>query len=220
MNSKSPDKVKQSTIDLASKYLGIRDYIPQDMLDELELAYNEIKDNSDFKAVHRIFSLNGNEINGTSLEIDGKCSDFSLYTEGCHEIMLICATLSVELERFLRREQHKKMSHAVVLDATASAYLEIIRDEYIEKLKLGNHSFCFAPGYGDVPLELNRDIVRILQADKKIGVTVSDSNLFIPQKSVAGFVGIGSEAAKKSCRNCIRYEGCALRTQGEVCYRT
>jgi len=244
MRINKEEHLREITIKLASNYLRIGDNIPGDMLKELELAYDEIKENSNFKVIHRIFPIrirekantsnadytkensdqkvlgkNYYEIVGTSMKIEDTCTDFSLYTKDCDEVMLICATLSVELERFLRRQQLVSMSHTVVLDAVASAYLENVRDNYVEDLNLASHSFCFAPGYGDVPLALNKDIVRILEADKKIGVTVSDSNLFIPQKSIAGFIGIGNNLQKKSCRNCVRFEGCSLRQQNMTCYR-
>ena len=48
------------------------------------------------------------------------------------------------------------------------------------------HTFRFAPGYGDLPLALNKPLSRVLQIDKKIGVTLSAGGLFIPMKSMLG----------------------------------
>ena len=41
-----------------------------------------------------------------------------------------------------------------------------------------------SPGYGDLPLELSRTIVERLDATRRIGVAVTESNLLVPSKSV------------------------------------
>ena len=52
----------------------------------------------------------------------------------------------------------------------------------------------FSPGYGDLSLYVQRDIVRILDTYRKIGLTLSDSLLMIPQKSVTAIVGLESKS--------------------------
>ena len=62
------------------------------------------------------------------------------------------------------------MSSAVIYDALASSYLEYLTDEYEESLNLGEHTFRFAPGYGDIPIKLNYIILDALSISKKIGI--------------------------------------------------
>ena len=47
-----------------------------------------------------------------------------------------------------------------------------------------------SPGYGDLPLELSRRILDELDATKKIGVSITDSNLLVPSKSVTAICEI------------------------------
>ena len=41
-----------------------------------------------------------------------------------------------------------------------------------------------SPGYGEMPLALSREIVAKLNATRRIGVAVTDSDLLVPSKSV------------------------------------
>ena len=47
-----------------------------------------------------------------------------------------------------------------------------------------------SPGYGDLPIELSRTILTELDAPRKIGVSITDSNLLVPSKSVTAICEI------------------------------
>ena len=51
----------------------------------------------------------------------------------------------------------------------------------------------FSAGYGDLPLEVQKDIFRVLDCPRKIGLTLNDSLLMSPTKSVTAIVGIEDE---------------------------
>lgn len=40
----------------------------------------------------------------------------------------------------------------------------------------------FSPGYGDLPIGLQSEICRVLQTDKRLGLTVNSGNMLIPSK--------------------------------------
>ncbi|MEW6685962.1 MAG: vitamin B12 dependent-methionine synthase activation domain-containing protein [Candidatus Edwardsbacteria bacterium] len=46
----------------------------------------------------------------------------------------------------------------------------------------------FSPGYGDLSLILQKEILKILKAEK-IGVSLTESFMLVPRKSVSGFIG-------------------------------
>ena len=41
----------------------------------------------------------------------------------------------------------------------------------------------FSPGYGDFALEYQKDIFRMLECEKRIGITLTEGNLMMPSKS-------------------------------------
>jgi cobalamin-dependent methionine synthase I len=48
----------------------------------------------------------------------------------------------------------------------------------------------FSPGYGDLPLELQTNLFKVLDCQHFIGLTLNDSMLMSPSKSVTAIVGL------------------------------
>ena len=149
----------------------------------------------------------------------------SLLGECIEEIKQI-AQPKVIVKRFklakdpLRLEESGDEILGQLMDAAASAYLEEYCDRYEETLGFDNRTYRACPGYGDFPLEFNKRIAILLDIPRKIGVTITPNNLLIPQKSMLGLIGIGSDKRKKSCGNCVMKEDCPFRKRGQRCYRT
>ena len=51
----------------------------------------------------------------------------------------------------------------------------------------------FSPGFGDLPLTIQKDIFAALDCGKNIGLSLTDSMLMSPTKSVTAIVGIISK---------------------------
>ncbi len=54
------------------------------------------------------------------------------------------------------------MTKATVFDAVASSYLEVKCDEFEDEQLLVTRTFRFCPGYGSVPIELNKELAFII----------------------------------------------------------
>lgn len=48
----------------------------------------------------------------------------------------------------------------------------------------------FSPGYGNLPLQIQKDIISVLDCPKQIGLTLNSSMLMSPTKSVTAITGI------------------------------
>ena len=48
----------------------------------------------------------------------------------------------------------------------------------------------FSPGYGDVQLEVQRHFFSLLPCTQRIGLTLTDSLVMAPEKSVTAFIGM------------------------------
>ena len=97
------------------------------------------------------------------------------------------------------------------MGAVATCTIENWCDVFLKKLKDSNNfknKFFrprFSPGYGDVPLEVQSDIFKILDCPKNIGVTLTDALLMTPTKSVSAIVGVSdksSDCHKNGCKDC------------------
>jgi len=110
---------------------------------------------------------------------------------GCRRVLISCATLGEEFDRLLRQTQITDMAGAVILDKLGGGYIQDFcdkkdRETIFEIAGVVTNSFRFAPGYGDYPLNVNREILDVLGAGKKIGLCVTETFLMTPIKSVAG----------------------------------
>ena len=77
----------------------------------------------------------------------------------------------------------------------------------------------FSPGYGDVPLEIQKDIVMLLDCAKRIGVSLNDSLLMSPSKSVTAFIGLQEPSGKMDKREVKSTNKCAACAKTDCDFR-
>lgn len=114
---------------------------------------------------------------------------------GCHKVIVFAATVGLALDRLIARYGTRTPSRAVMLDAVGVERVEALCDTFchdMEKLSGKELAPRFSPGYGDLPLEFQREIFRALDASRRIGVSLNESLLMSPSKSVTAIVGIKS----------------------------
>ena len=180
-------------------------------------VFETLMENVRFKGQHEYISVE--DLMNVDKELTGKSEDLSFYLEGCTEAVVFATTLGVNVDAYSKKLQSRDMSLAVIYDSLASALLEYYTDEYENGLSLGAHTFRFAPGYGDIPIELNYIIIDALSISKKIGIYKSSNNMMLPQKSMITFCGLGKEVAP-TCAHFIRLNNCSLRKEGFRCYNS
>ena len=129
-------------------------------------------------------------VEGTTLILDGE--DIWKHIEGCSEIYLICATVGFLPEKEITRQMIKDKTLAIILDSAAICAIESYLDD-IEKALDGTLTTRYSCGYGDFPIEAQKDICAVLDTQRKIGVSVNSSYMLSPQKSVTCVIGIKDE---------------------------
>ena len=81
----------------------------------------------------------------------------------------------------------------MLFDAIGTERTEALADcfvSYLEREYSMSSLPRFSPGYGDLPLELQKCVFDVLSPEKQIGVFLSDSFIMSPSKSVTAFVGL------------------------------
>jgi len=145
---------------------------------------------------------------GTSLCLPGQ--DIRAHLRGCDRAVLLAATLSLGADTLLRRLSSMDMAQAVVADALASAMMEETCDraqeEIQHRLRPAFMTWRFSPGYGDLPLETQRDFFAALDCPRRIGLNLNESLLMSPSKSVTAIIGIGSmtDNLPSGCAACTK----------------
>lgn len=140
---------------------------------------------------------------------------------GCSEVCLMAATIGFAPDRLAARASAAgQVSRAVMIQAAGAALIEawcdqvngIIRQEAAARGKYLRPRF--SPGYGDFSLQHQEALFRILDVQKRIGVTLTEHLLMMPSKSVTALIGLSEtdeRCAPAGCESCERAESCTFR---------
>lgn len=174
--------------------------------DLIDAAVNELHEIGHFRYLHKIYD--------EPLSFLQK-EPYVSFLQGCRAVVLGVMTLGGEVDKAVKRHARADMERAVVLSAAASAYLEHLSDTYEQRFG-EQRTYRFCPGYGGSSVT---DLPQLFAAvrPEKIGVTLSPSCFILPEKSMAGIVGVG-KTAQKSCDGCIVQPHCVFRKEGNRCY--
>lgn len=120
-----------------------------------------------------------------------KSHSITVNLKKCKRAYVFSATLGIEIDRAIEKYSKILQSKASVYHAVGSVLIEAfcnyVNETLVADLKATRR---FSPGYGDLSLDCQRDILRALDAERKIGIILSDSLLMSPSKSVTAIIGI------------------------------
>ena len=169
-------------------------------------------------------SLEDGEINlkGSNLRFESK--DLHKLLDNCEGCIILSATLGLDLEKEIRKYSYVELTKSIIIDACSTTAIEEICDLIEEDIKAklkeeGKYiTMRYSPGYGDLPIEKNKDIIEALNLNKELGLTITESGIMIPRKSVIAIIGISSKLVrenKKSCEKCSNYKTCKYKKGDE-----
>lgn len=205
----------------AIRYLGYgKTSVDEKTLIMIQECFEKLEKISEPKCVYRIFELSlpkENELQICNLHIKSK----NLYKNlcGCKQVILFGTTIGSEVDRILRAYELTDMARAVVMQACAAAMLEEYCDEMQDKIaqQLAKDSMYlrprFSPGYGDFSILHQKEILDMLDAPKRIGLTMTDAYMLAPTKSVTAIIGVSN--TKEPCHQ----KGCEECTKADCLYR-
>lgn len=174
-------------------------------------AITEFKTHSDFRAccVKVPVKIKENIIDLGFMQAESKSLRKNL--EGCDEAYILAATTGINSQRLIEKNSVISPIKGIVTDCVGSAAIEAFCDKI--NLSFENSGFLrprFSPGYGDLCIDCQRKIVDFLYANKNIGLSLTESLMMVPKKSVTAIIGIGKE--KNKCRG----NGC-MTCKAEKC---
>lgn len=135
--------------------------------------------------------------------------------DGCVGVVMFAATLGTGVDMLLKRYGKLQMSKAVVIQAAAAAMLEDYCDEINEEIQMVYEKKMrflrprFSPGYGDFPIECQRDLIRVLDCARSIGLTLTEGCMMAPSKSVTAVIGAGRTVIRchrQGCESCEKID--------------
>ncbi len=193
-----------------AKYLGYHGKTPEEATSALiEASLKELSVLTPRHVLRRLpLTLNGDTVHIGGMTVQSK--SLAAHLAGCGEAVLMAATLGAQADQMIRKASALHMSRAVVLHACAAAMLEaylnetgaaLARELADERLFLTPR---YSPGYGDLPLSCHGEMLAILEAGKRIGLSLTAENLLVPAKSVTAVLGISPQKQSACIQNCMR----------------
>jgi len=174
----------------AMRYLGVKecDEAFDDMYNECLRIAQEV---SSPKAVYlkTDVSVNGDAVDLGFMQVNS--SGLAKNLDGCSQAYVFCATLGIGMDRRYERLSRESQARATVFSAVGSAMAEGLCD-YVNA-KLGDGVFTkprFSCGYGDFCISHQSEILNVLEAQKRLGVCLTDTCMMVPVKTVTAIIGI------------------------------
>ena len=115
---------------------------------------------------------------------------------GCEEIIFMAVTLGIGFDRALKKMSLTSITEAACYQSIGGSAVEALCEHVVAEI---NRELAaedkklrprFSPGYSDFTLDNQRDIFRCLNPEKHIGVTLMDTLIMAPEKSVTAVIGI------------------------------
>lgn len=177
------------------RYAGMRAHS-----DEIEAllkqCISETKGTFTYRVCWSIFPIEevGDELDLSFARIKSK--GLQEHLAGCGQIVLFAATVGVEIDRLVARSHALSPTKALLFNALGIERIEALCDAFEAEVRANAHREGkasrrrFSPGYSDLPLALQCDVVAALDCQRKIGLTLNQSLLLSPSKSVTAIIGI------------------------------
>lgn len=202
------------------RYLGGKGLtLTEEMQALIDTCMQEVESAAEPKCVMRRFplKLEENVITAGGLSMTSKHLARNL--KDCEEVVFFAATLGSGVDRLLQKYLKLQVSKAVVVQAAAAAAIEAYCNQCQKQLEdaVAAEGFFvrprYSPGYGDLPLTVQRAFLEVLQAGKTTGIVLTDGDIMLPEKSVTAIMGLsrlktGCHAA--GCEVCDK-QNCAYR---------
>ena len=108
---------------------------------------------------------------------------------GCSEAVVFAATVGPGIDRLIKKYTKLDPVKALFMQAIGAERVEtmcnLFCDSYPEKLRPR-----FSPGFGDLPLLVQPDVLSVTNARKNLSITLDEGFLMSPSKSVTAFAGV------------------------------
>ena len=195
----------------ALRYMGYRG---QSINDNMEALLNdciaEVMDISEKNFVYEVFDIErveeGLSLKETTLVLRGE--DIQKHLAKSEKCAVMAVTLGLEADKRIAFYSRTDLTKGLIFDACAAAAVEALCDTAQEEIKAKAKTMGleitprYSPGYGDFPIDIQKEIAKVLNTYKMIGLAVNEYSIMIPRKSVTAVIGIQSEGCGTKTYKC------------------
>lgn len=152
--------------------------------------------------------------------------DIAAHLAGARAVGVLACTLGVPSERELRRLSRVDPLDALVFDAACTTLVERAADACEAQIVAAARerglfvNARYSPGYGDWGLEVQPQMLAAVDAQRRLGLTLTPTLLLVPTKSVTAVIGLFDTPQPthlRLCSKCHCREFCEIRKTGRTC---
>lgn len=145
------------------------------------------------KSLYRIFDCTVTENSLIIGDTEFFSTRLAQNMSGCNRVVMFGATLGTECDRQIKVASTTDVALAMALQATAADKIEEVCDN-LEKEIIKKHNIKlrqrYSPGYFDLDIKEQKKFFSLLELQKRIGLTLTDTYEMLPTKSVTAFIGV------------------------------
>lgn len=156
-------------------------------------AIEIINSSANPKTLYRIFSCQVTDEELIIGDVSFRSKRLAENLKGCSRVVMFGATLGTECDRQIKIAGATNVALAIALQATAADKIEEVCDS-LENSIMSEHNVTlrqrYSPGYFDLDITEQKKFFSLLELQKRIGLTLTDTCEMVPTKSVTAFIGI------------------------------
>lgn len=148
--------------------------------------------------------------------------------DGARSAVLMACTLGAAADREIQRLGAVSALDGAIFSACANVAIESAAEAVQADVAAAAAAegfvarMRFSPGYGDLPLDVQPRLLDVLDARRGIGLTVNESLLMVPTKSITAVIGLFDEGALlgdvSPCASCASRDYCSYLSRGVTCH--
>ena len=159
--------------------------------DALKAVFDELAPSLSYKVCYAEYPITQS---GDTLDVGFatvQSANLAKNLDGCDRVVLFAATVGLAPDKLAEKYRRLSPEKALYANAIGAERVEALCDAFCAFLAETNVTRPrFSPGYGDLPLSLQTAVFAALDCPRKIGVTLTDTLLMTPTKSVTALVGL------------------------------
>lgn len=179
---------------LAMRFLRVKSEPDKTFMDVFDECCDELKKEITYKSSYRYFDI---KIENNKVFFDDEMvlesSALCKCLDGCVGAFVFVATATLAVDRLIFKYSKLQVAKSCIINALGSSAVECFCDDlcnHFEKDYNLNLRPRYSPGYGDLDLLCQKDVLNVCRATTLSGITLTKSNLMIPRKSVSAIVGV------------------------------
>ncbi|MBQ6637720.1 MAG: hypothetical protein IJH82_03600 [Lachnospiraceae bacterium] len=177
-------------------YADRPDDYPEELRAEADKAIRLLEGQTSFRVGYCPMVLKWDEEGYPVLPFKQHSDNLKKNLHDCEAVVLFAATIGAGTDRLIHRYEKTEPGMGLLLQALGAERAESLCNLFCFEVKEISEKYGytthprFSPGFGDLPITVQPEFLQFLDASRRLGITLTESYLMSPSKSVTAVIGI------------------------------